>query len=78
MTVRLADGVVDHPFEEDDAVLEEQVAQGHLPLPGVVAVALELRLGERMLERHGTVLRDHHPGRGRRDPADRSPGAWGA
>ena len=48
MTARLADGVVDHALEEDDPVLEEQVAQGHLPLPRVVAVALELRLRERM------------------------------
>ena len=53
MTVRLADGVVDHALEEDDPVLQQQVAQGHLPLPGVVAVALERRLGERMFGEHG-------------------------
>ena len=30
--------------EEDDPVLQQQVAERHLPLPGVVAVALEQRL----------------------------------
>ena len=45
MTAMFADGVVDHAFEEDDPVLQQQVAQGHLPLPGVVAVALESGLG---------------------------------
>ena len=44
---QVGDGVVDHAFEKDDAILEEQVAQGHLPLPRVVAVALEQRIGER-------------------------------
>ena len=65
MTARLADGVVDDALEEDDAVLEQQVAQGHLPLPGVVAVALEHRVGERVFERHGggPRLRDPRPGR---------------
>ena len=43
-------GVVDHSLEKDDAVLEEQIAQGHLPLPGVVAVALKRRVGERMVQ----------------------------
>ena len=55
MTARLADGVVDDAFEKDDPILEEQVAQGHLALPRVVAVALEHRVGERRFKGHGRV-----------------------
>src|SRR5208337_3402921 len=55
-------GIVDNPLEEDDPVLEEQVAQGHLPLPGVVAVALQRRIRERIVKGHGTVLGEQYPG----------------
>src|SRR5262249_27619185 len=34
--------------EEDDAVFQQQIREGHLPLPGVVAVALELWLKRRV------------------------------
>ena len=54
-------GVVDHPFEEDDAVLEEQVAEGHLALPRVVAIALEQSGRRAEVRRHGTVLRNQGP-----------------
>ena len=74
MTARLAAASLIDPFEKDDAVLQEQIAQGHLPLAGVVAIALESRIRERMVERHGTVLRDHHPGEGWASSADRSHG----
>ena len=56
-------GVVDHPLQEDDPVFQEQIAQGHLPLPRIVAVTLERRLGERVFEMHRESLRDHGPGR---------------
>ena len=61
MTARLADGVVDHSFEKDDAILEEQVAQGHLTLSRIIAIALKRRIGERRFKRHGTVLRNQGP-----------------
>src|SRR2546421_309900 len=44
--------VVDDALQEDDAVLEQEVAQRHLPLPRVVAIALEPRLGEMVFETH--------------------------
>ena len=59
---QVGDGVVDHAFEEDDPVLQEQVAQGHLPLPGVVAVALERRRGERVVRHHGDGPSGSRPG----------------
>ena len=43
--------------QEDDAVFQQQVAQRHLPLAGVVAVALDLRVkraeGRRCIVKHG-------------------------
>src|SRR5579864_168930 len=40
---RLVNGRTGTP-NEDDAVLEQQIAERHLPLPGVIPVALQLRL----------------------------------
>jgi hypothetical protein len=54
-------GVVDDPLEKHDAIFEEHIAQGHLALPRVVAIALELRVDKRRLQRHGTVLRNQGP-----------------
>ena len=50
MTAMLAVASLITPFEEDDPVLEQQVAQRHLPLPGVILVALDSGGRERMIE----------------------------
>ncbi len=58
---KVGHGVVDHPFEKDDAILEEQVAECHLALSRIVAIALKRRIGERVFKRHGTILRNQGP-----------------
>jgi hypothetical protein len=34
--------VIDDAGQEDDPILKQQIAQGHLPLAGVIAIALDL------------------------------------
>ena len=46
-------GVVDRTFQEDDAVFQQKVGEGHLALAGVVLVALEDRGREGLIEGHG-------------------------
>jgi hypothetical protein len=43
MTISIALRVVDDAGQEDDTVLQQQIAQRHLPLPHVIAPALHSR-----------------------------------
>ena len=61
MTVDIGRGVVDDSFEKHDSVFEEQIAEGHLALSRIIAIALKHRFGQWRLNRHGTVPRKQRP-----------------